>query len=355
MAKHQKMSSLQFEDLPDEVILKSLGFLDIKELIFCGQVSKRLRSIANDESLWLKLNFCGRKVPYDFIEKAALNGCKYLSLTFCSLLGLTGKSELSMDLRYLNLFGNKCQEMPKLVHKCSSLQKLSLKHLPLQSDYIQFICQNGQTLQALDIGNCNIDCDNPTLLQDLFTKCAHLTELSISGKFRWLDLPQIQALVDNLTPTILKVNLSHQNNLNDEHVKKLVKRCNKITHLDLSFSTLITNDSVRSIIKHLNTSLKKLDVSGINVDFATLLQFRSISTLKTLICYGRLDDEEMKNLQQQLPHIKINHRREKMLYIACPCKIGVNGSPFGIDFNWIWEIGAKQQELFARHSVLERI
>jgi hypothetical protein len=349
MAKRQKMLSLQFEDLPDEVILKSLGFLDLKELFFCGQVSKRLRSIANDESLWLKLNFCNRKVPYDFIEKAAGNGCQYLSLSFCGLLGLTGKSESPLNIKYLNLFGDKCQEMPKLVQKCSSLQKLSLKHLPLESDYIQYICQNGQTLQALDIGNCNIDCDNPKLFQDLFTNCAHLTELSISGKFRWLDLPQIQAVVDNLTPTILKVNLSHQNNLNDEHVKKLVKRCNKITHMDLSFSTLITNDSVRSIIKHLNTSLEKLDVSGINVDFAALLQLRSISTLKTLICYGCLDDEEIKNLQQQLPHIKINHETDKMLsgLIAFPCKIGVNGSPFGIDFNWIWEIRAKQQKLFA--------
>ena len=71
MAKRQKLSPYQLDDLPDEVILNMLGFLDIKELLLCGQVSKRLQAIANDESLWLKLNLCGRKVPYDFIEKAA--------------------------------------------------------------------------------------------------------------------------------------------------------------------------------------------------------------------------------------------------------------------------------------------
>ena len=346
MAKRQKMSPLQFEDLPDEVILKSLGFLDIKELILCGQVSKRLRSIANDESLWLKLNFCCRKVPYDFIEKAVGNGCQYLSLPFCSLLGLTRKSESSFNLKYLNLLGE-CREMPKLVQYCSSLRKLSLRYLPLDSDDIQYICQNGQTLQVLDIGNCNIDRGNATLLQDLFTNCAHLTELSISGEgdTSLLDLPQIQALVDNLTPKILKVNLSHQYNLRDDHVKKLVKRCNKITHLDFRYSTVITNDSVRSIIEYLKTSLEKLDVSGAKVDFAGLLQLKLISTLKTLICYSRLDDEEIKNLQQQLPHIKINHETEKRLYIAYPCKLEVNRS---IDLNWIWEIRAKQQELFSK-------
>ena len=344
MAKSQKISFYQLNDLPDEVVLNVLGFMDIKELLLCGQVSKRLRAIANDESLWLKLNLYKRNVPYDFIEKAAGNGCQYLSLTCCDIIPLNKKSESSFNFKYLSVHGN-LQGVKKLVRNCSSLKKLSVANLTLDSDDIQYICQSHQSLQVLDLMSCKIDGPNPTeLIKDLLTNCAHLNEINIRNSFK----SHIQALVDNLTPTILKVNLSHQNNLNDEHVKKLVKRCNKITHLDLSFSTLITNDSVRSIIKHLNTSLKKLDMSGINVDFAALLQFRSISTLKTLISYGRLDDEEMKNLQQQLPHIKINHRREKMLYIACPCKIGVNGSPFGIDFNWVWEIRAKQQELFAK-------
>ena len=86
MAKRQKLSSYQLNDLPNEVILKLFSFMDIKELLLCGQVSKRFRAIANDESLWLKLNLCGRKVPYEFIEKAAENGCKYLSLVDYDIL-----------------------------------------------------------------------------------------------------------------------------------------------------------------------------------------------------------------------------------------------------------------------------
>ena len=55
MAELKKLSTYQLDDLPEEVILKILGFLDIKELLLCGQVSQRFRAISNDGSLWQKL------------------------------------------------------------------------------------------------------------------------------------------------------------------------------------------------------------------------------------------------------------------------------------------------------------
>ena len=136
MAKRQKLSSCQLDELPDEVILKIVGFLDLKELLLCGQVSKRLRAIANDETLWLKLNLWNRKVPYDFIKKAAGNGCQYLSLPNCDILNFTGKSESSLNLKYLSV-SEGCQGVQKLVQNCSALQKLSLNNLSLDSNDIQ--------------------------------------------------------------------------------------------------------------------------------------------------------------------------------------------------------------------------
>ena len=38
------MSILELEDLSDEIILKVLGFLDVKNLLRVGHVSNRLRS-----------------------------------------------------------------------------------------------------------------------------------------------------------------------------------------------------------------------------------------------------------------------------------------------------------------------
>ena len=232
MAELQKLSTYQMNDLPEEVILKILEFLDIKELLLCGQVSQRLRAISNDGSQWRKF-------------------------------------------------------------------------------------------QILDMAGCNLI--KTILLQDLFINCTHLTELNICGYHATNTLlaPQIQALVDNLTPTILKVSLSHQSNLTDGNVKKMVKRCNKITHVDLSW-TQITNDSVQSIVKHLNTTLEKLDLSLTNVDFAGLLQLKCIPTLKLLVCkicyngiFEYFDSGSIKNLKQQLPNISIT---DESFQIASPSK-----------------------------------
>jgi hypothetical protein len=263
----------------------------------------------------------------------------------------------------------------KLVQNCSALEKLSVAGLTLDSDDIQYICQNSKTLQVLDLADCKFDlhklkesqisqtlqvleleyCNFQTkLLQDLLTNCAHLTELNICVHYKHelLD-PHIQALVDNLTPTILKVNLGYSKNLQDEHVKKLVKRCNNITHLNL-YSTKITNDSVHSIIEHLKASLEELNVSNTgNIDFASLLQLKSMSALKTLICDEPVHDnkeEGIENLKQQLRHISINEE-DNLYYIASPFKIVKGSIDDTFDKEWIWEIRAKHQDWFAKVEV----
>jgi hypothetical protein len=181
-----------------------------------------------------------------------------------------------------------------VLENCHFLQKLAVENLTLNSEKIEQICQNGETLQILSLEGCNIDFyDRTELIQKLFTKCSKLTELnirkgvgaSIFGNSMLLD-QHVCALVDNLTPNILKLNLCSQKSVTDEHVNTLVSRCNKITELDLSF-TEITNDSVDSIIEHLN-SLEKLSVVGYpntKIDFSTLLQLKSIPTLK-ILCWG---------------------------------------------------------------------
>ena len=64
--------------LPDEVILKIFAYLDIIDLIHCGQVSKRFREISQDETLQ-KLNLDEREVPSNFLKLLISRGLKYLS------------------------------------------------------------------------------------------------------------------------------------------------------------------------------------------------------------------------------------------------------------------------------------
>ena len=42
---------VSFQDLPDEIILKVINYLQIYDLLRCGRVSKRIRKISDDESL----------------------------------------------------------------------------------------------------------------------------------------------------------------------------------------------------------------------------------------------------------------------------------------------------------------
>ena len=47
---------IQLEYFPDEILLKVLSYLDVKDLIPCGQVSERIRAISHDEILWQRIN-----------------------------------------------------------------------------------------------------------------------------------------------------------------------------------------------------------------------------------------------------------------------------------------------------------
>ena len=365
MSKRQKLSFFYFEGLPDEIILKIFSLLDIKWVLQCGKVSKRLRDISNDQCLWSKLNLSGRRVPYGFIEKAVKNGCEYLDLGFSCVYGGGGKKagdpwklkylEMSQSADKWDEWDECALEVPEgVLQNCHFLQKLTVDNLTLYSREIEQICQNGKTLRILSLEGGNIEFDVQTeLFQKLFTTCSQLTELNIykvGGAFSNSTLldPHVCALVDNLAPNILKLNLGSQKCIQDEHVHTLVQRCNKITELDLS-GTSITNDSIESIVKHLN-SLEKLDVDFTNIDVSSILQLKSIPTLKILRCffghiyhYGQEKEntEKINNLKLQLPHISIN---EENLHIACSTK-EVNGS---IDPDWFWEIRAKEQDLFPK-------
>ena len=92
----------------------------------------------------------------------------------------------------------------------------------------------------------------------------------------------------------MKVDLSSSHNLKDRHVKTLVERCNKITELDLSY-TSITNDCVDSIATHLNSSLEKLDVSHTKIDSTALLRLGTVRTLKVLNCLKEEKIDEIEN------------------------------------------------------------
>ena len=349
MSKRQKLSYVQLEDLPDEVILKICSFMDIREILKCAQVSKRIQAISKDESLWLKLNFYEGYVPYPFLEKAVENGCRYLSLAFADLYDFEN-SKIPLNLKYLEMSrGNGLGPGLRgpyrgILKNCHSLQKLALPNWMLNREDINHIGENGQTLKVLNLAE---HCWNygPSQTELMFKRCVELNELNFSNVGPYAS-DIFTALVDNLTPKILKVDLSNNKFLKDIHVITLVKRCTKITELNLSY-TSITNSSVNSIAKH--PSLGKLDVSNTEIDStAALLQLGTIRTLKVLNYCLKDNEIDENNLRKRLPQLSIN--KEDFFDIATSYTIS-NRKYNSYFQDGLWEIKAKQQELFTPKKI----
>jgi F-box and leucine-rich repeat protein 1 (S-phase kinase-associated protein 2) len=347
MSKRQKLSFVELDDMPEEIILKIFTFLDIREILKCGQVSQRIRAISNDESLWLQLNFFEGHVPYGLLEKAVENGCKYLGLASACLYD-GGNSNMPLNLKYLEMSylrsnnDNFYETHEGLLKNCHSLQKLAMKNLVLDSEAIKHIGKNGETLEVLNLADIHLSTlyPNPNRaksIEKLFKRCVELIELNFSTK-GFYESELFTAIAYNLTPKIMKVDLSNNKNLKDRHVETIIKRCNKITELKLSF-TSITKKSVDSIVTHLNSSLEKLDVFYTEIDSTALLQLRSVGTLNVLNCFDKINGMKGQEeyLRKNLPQVSIN---EESYSIAT----STSDTVLFPDYEF-WEIKAKAQKL----------
>ena len=136
-----------FLDLPDELILKVLSYAKIRDLLSCGQVSKRIRSISYDNSLFQNVDLSGKYVKSEFLEFVLNKDCKRLNFFDSCLWG------------YLYLDSNNCKETTYYVLKelllasCFSLnlKKTSLKSMDVTPKMIASIFNNSETLQLVNI------------------------------------------------------------------------------------------------------------------------------------------------------------------------------------------------------------
>ena len=104
VAKCQKIPDKSLDDLPDEVLLKVFANLakpsSLKDIVRSSHVSKRIRRVCHDESLWPKINLFKKYIPAEFIKHILKNGCRYLSLCDAKVKGHTMLNEKS-QLRYI--------------------------------------------------------------------------------------------------------------------------------------------------------------------------------------------------------------------------------------------------------------
>ena len=144
-----------FLDLPDELILKVLSYAETADLLRCSQVSKRIRTISNDNSLFQTVNLSNKYLKSDLLATVLNKGCKSLNL---SNSFIQGKLILAKKSQLIKLDLSNCKEkeisysvVEELLASCQSLKNLSLQGLWVASKIVESMCKNNQTLQVLNI------------------------------------------------------------------------------------------------------------------------------------------------------------------------------------------------------------
>ena len=93
---------LNFEDLPDELVLKVLSYSETKDLLSFGQLSKRFRRISHDGKLWVIANLEKKFVKTELLEMIIGKGCRILNLSHSTIIGSLSPN-IESQLRVLNL------------------------------------------------------------------------------------------------------------------------------------------------------------------------------------------------------------------------------------------------------------
>ena len=329
------------QDLPDEIVLKILSFSETKDLIRCGQVSKRIRRISRDNTLWETANLEKKVVKTELLEMILSKGCRSLNLRNSIILGSLN-SDTKSQLRVLKLRQSKdlgwpafnkccycdcesfcdCYEntgfIKALLSSCSSLRHLVIEDVFLSQNMAESICKNGKTLQILNLNRSDLDIEGDLndYWQEIIKCCQELKEYVNCGE--GLMDEDIEFLVKNIPPNVEKLDLSSCPQVwpafNDYHVEILLRRCNKIKALSLD-ATAITDLSLKNIRKFLNHTLEELSLglSYTLISYTGFIELNSIPKLKILnVHYDKYDDQEFQNLRKLLPQvmIKVSHEEK---------------------------------------------
>jgi len=184
--KRKKASTLPFENLPVEIELEVMSYLDIRDLVRCTRVSKKIRALCQDQSLWQKINLSWKKIPSSFVQFVLDKNCKSLILHGSAVMGRDLKLTENSQLRQLDLRQCKIntKAMSDLLFSCHNLERLSIDLLNLHPNIVKSIChQNGKTLRKLELKywdlKTHIRFDPIRTISEVFNYCPELTEVNL--------------------------------------------------------------------------------------------------------------------------------------------------------------------------------
>ena len=257
------MNISQLENLPNEILLKIFNYMDpkIKELLLLGHVSRRIKSVAHDHSLWQNVNlFPKRSVPTGLLQMILDNGCKRLN----TCIPTVGTLKLNQEsrLEFFSTWHTDHRILNVLLKSCHSLKQLHLNSITLSHDMISSICyQNGNTLKVLKLAEWSSDTTRSVpseWIRLIIDNCFELTVLDLSNTY--LSEESIEYVAKNVTQKVSKLWLTgiKSDNKCRQIVEILEDRCNNLNELQ-TFEFRIRSGTIYGIGSHSKEDPKEQD------------------------------------------------------------------------------------------------
>ena len=299
-------TELECLPMPNEILVKIFGYLNIEEISCCAQVSHQFNTISKDFSLWQswgKLCMDDMKVPTDFLTYIIQRGITGISLLKCEILPPRVKlTELKPHLKTLSLDGVKGDKT--LLNEIITSHPMEEVHFrecmseydPIQNTYSEFdisqfirvLPQIGSQLRSLNLQNGLLGkfCDLISI-SSIVNTCLSLEELNLSGNS--LNEEAISYLCENLTSNILKLNIDiggwrkFDEGLYDNNIRALVKSCPKLKILDIRCNENVTYQSLVAICDglHFLECLGLPDSIGDELGLPNNINLSKMDTLKS--------------------------------------------------------------------------
>ena len=307
---------LNVEFLPNEILMNIFSNLNINDLYKCAKVSRKFRHISHDKSFWKCVNLYNQRVSCEFITQIIKLGTEYLNLQGAFLMdNVDTDLPRENNLKCLNLAESAIDDqfLAKLLRSSKSLEKLSLAGMNTsdqyykQSDwnhsmlqlrttwYLECVLPNAKMLTTLDLRRkSKKDCSvHFVSIKEIILVCDQLREANFEWQKNIED--DLDFFANNLSTKIEKLNISYIG-FHDQHLVKLLKRCKKITELDLYCCNLHEDVSVygrnnteqrtlMAISENLSQSLVKLQLPDHSIIYPGFLN--SLPRLKYLWHQGR--------------------------------------------------------------------
>ena len=286
-----KMSSSPFDELPNEIILKIFSFLSFKSLGNCNQVSRRMKTISEDTSLWEKVEACGQVIPSGFIEQIVKSKVKFISFDYCEVFPVDFDilKENNLDLKYMAITNCSGDDnfLAQLVKCSKSLEYLNIEE---SRSSLAFKCIENiaypYNLKVICLNSVKLDFIS---VKEIIDWCTKLTDLCINNPTDKSELglteQSIAYICANLTSSVLRVDLSWNMEVQDQHIQSLVNQCKNLEHLDL-VHTRVTYKSVPRIVMAYSHSLVSLalpNVVGIEIGLPSNVCMEKLKVIFDLI------------------------------------------------------------------------